>query len=91
MGDGLSALPAHLVRQQAPAAGSILVITNLDDQGVNLGSIGKVVDLWRAYGVNVQTYQFPADLHLPHGMIDAQEPAQNVAVVYPKLLELIDR
>ena len=44
-----------------------------------------------AYGLDVQTYQFPADLHLPHGLIDVQEPDQNVAVVYPKLLELIDQ
>ncbi len=87
----LSLATQALMRQNAPAAGSILVITNLDEPGVNLGSIGNVVDLWRAYGVDVQTYQFPANLHLPHGLIDIQEPAQNVAVVYPKLLELIDR
>ena len=35
--------------------------------------------------------QFPADLYLPHGLIDVQEPEPNVAVVCPKLLELIDR
>ncbi len=87
----LSLATQSLARQKAPAAGSILVITNLDEPGVNLVAIGKVVDLWRAYGVNVQTYQFPADLHLPHGLIDVQEPDQKVALVYPKLLELIDR
>jgi carboxylesterase len=88
----LSLATQALMRQKAPAAGSILVITNLDDQGVNLVSIKKVVDLWQSYGsTDLQTYQFPADLHLPHGLIDMQEPSQNVAVVYPKLLELIDR
>jgi len=87
----LSLATQALMRQKAPAAGSILVITNLDEPGVNLGAISKVVDLWRSYGVNLQTYQFPAGLHLPHGLIDVQEPSQNVAVVYPKLLELIDR
>jgi len=39
----------------------------------------------------VQTYQFPADLHLGHDLIDVQDPDQNVAVVYPELIELIDR
>lgn len=88
----LSLATQALMRQKAPAAGSILVITNLDEPGVSLGAISKVVDLWQSYGTtDVQTYQFPADLHLPHGLIDVQEPAQNVAVVYPKLLELIDR
>jgi esterase/lipase len=87
----LSLATQTLVRQKAPAVSSILVVTNLNEPGVDNVVIGKVVDLWRAYGVNVQTYQFPADLHLPHGLIDVQEPDQNVATVYPKLLELIDR
>jgi hypothetical protein len=88
----LSLATQALMRQKAPAAGSILVITNLDEPGVNLVSIDKVVDLWRSYGTtDVQTYQFPANLHLPHGLIDALEPGQNVEVVYPKLLELIDQ
>ena len=88
----LSLATQALMRQQAPAAGSILVVTNLSEPGVDNTVIGKVVEVWRAYrSADVQTYQFPADLHLPHGMIDVQEPDQNVAVVYPKLLELIDR
>ena len=87
----LSLATQGLMRQKSPAAGSILVITNLDDQGVDNGAIGKVVDLWRLHGAAVETYQFPADLHLPHGLIDPQEPGQNIAVVYPRLLELIDR
>jgi carboxylesterase len=87
----LSIATQALMRQKPPAARSILIITNLDDPGVSLVAIRRVVDLWRADGAEVQTYQFPADLHLPHGLIDVEEPAQNVAVVYPKLLELIDR
>jgi len=88
----LSLATQSLMHQKAPAAGSILVITNLDEPGVNLVSINKVIEVWRSYGTtNADTYQFAAELHLPHGLIDIQEPAQNVAVVYPKLLELIDR
>jgi carboxylesterase len=80
------------MRQNPPAARSILVITNLDEPGVSLPAIDRVVDAWRSYRpAEVQTYEFPADLHLPHGLIDPQEPAQNTVVVYPKLLELIDR
>ena len=87
----LSLATQALMQQNSPAAGSILVITNLDEPGVSLVAIDNVVDLWRSYGVDVQTYQFPIDLHLPHGLIDPQEPGQNVVVVHPKLLELIDR
>ena len=63
-----------------------------NDLAVDNVVTAKVADLWRAYGAaGVQTYQFPADLHLSHGLIDVQEPEPNVAVVCSKLLELIDR
>jgi alpha-beta hydrolase superfamily lysophospholipase len=81
-----------LARQKAPAASSILVVTNLNDQDVDYVVTGKIVDLWRAHGADVQTYQFPADLHLEHGLFDVQDPDQDVvAMVYSKLLELIDQ
>ena len=52
----------------------------------------QVVRPGRAFGAaDVETYHFPAELHPPHGLIDVREPDQNVAVVHPKLLELIDR
>jgi hypothetical protein len=52
----------------------------------------KVVKLWRTRRAkDVQTYQFPADLGLGHDIISVTDPNMNVAAVYPKLLELIDR
>jgi carboxylesterase len=81
-----------LARQRAPAAGSIVVITNLNDPAVDNVVTDKVVALWRAHGAkDVQTYQFPADLRLGHDIISVNAPNMDIAVVYPKLLELIDR
>jgi len=93
----LSLATQDLARQNDPAAGSILVVTNLNDPDLDNVVTGKVVDLWRAHGAaDVQTYQFPADLQLGHDLTDLEQPDQNAAavvsaVVYPKLLELIDR
>jgi len=88
----LSRATRALARQKPPAAGSIMVITNLNDPGVDNVVTDKVVDLWRTrWAKDVQTYQFPADLHLGHDIIDVKDPNMNVAAVYPKLLELIDR
>jgi hypothetical protein len=44
----------------------------------------------------VQTYQFPVDLQLGHDLTDLEQPDRNAAamvsaVVFPKLLNLIDR
>lgn len=92
----LSLATQALARQKAPAVGSILVVTNLNDPDLDNVVTGKVVDLWRAHGAaDVQTYQFPVDLQLGHDLTDLQQPDQNAAavisaVVYPKLLELID-
>ena len=88
----LSRATQALARQQAPAAGSVVVITNLNDPGVDNVVTDKVVNLWRTRRAkDVQTYQFPADLGLGHDIIDVTDPNMNVAAVYPKLLELIDR
>jgi len=81
-----------LARRKAPAADSILVITNLNDPGVDNIVTDQVVNLWRTrWAKEVQTYQFSADLGLGHDIIDVKDPNMNVAAVYPKLLELIDQ
>lgn len=81
-----------LARQAAAAAGSIVIITNLNDPGIDNIAVDRVVDLWRTRRAkDVQTYTFPASLGLGHDIIDVTDPQMNVGVVYPKLLELMDR
>jgi hypothetical protein len=81
-----------LAQRKAPAADSILVITNLNDPAVDNIVTDQVVNLWRTRRAKeVQTYQFPATLGLGHDIIGVDDPNMNVAVVYPKLLELIDQ
>ena len=81
-----------LTQRKAPAADSILVITNLNDPAVDNILTDEVVSLWRTrWAKEVQTYQFPANLGLGHDIIGVDDPNMNVAVVYPKLLELIDQ
>jgi alpha-beta hydrolase superfamily lysophospholipase len=81
-----------LAQRKAPAADSILVITNRNDPAVDNMVTDEVGDLWRTrWAKEVQTYQFSADLGLGHDIIGVDDPNMNVAVVYPKLLELIDQ
>lgn len=81
-----------LAQRKAPAADSILVITNLNDPAVDNIVTDEVVSLWRTrWAKEVQTYQFPANLGLGHDIIGVDDPNMNIAVVYPKLLELIDQ
>ncbi len=39
----------------------------------------------------VATYEFPASLGLPHDLIDPNQPEQQVDLVYPVLIELIEK
>jgi carboxylesterase len=76
-------------RQTAPAARSILVITNANDTTVNNALTGTVAGYWRDHGANLRTYEFEAGLQLPHDLIDPTQPDQKIDIVYPKLIELI--
>ena len=80
------------VRRQAearrPAAGSIVVVTNADDDSVDSHVTQQTVAIWEHDGADVVRYQFPKDAHLPHEMIDPTEPGAMPGLVYPKLAAL---
>jgi len=89
----LDAVIRQSARRKAPASRSILVVTNLNDPDVDNTGTDTVVQMWRSHGMaNLRTYEFPADLGLGHDVIDPEPPNQKVVtLVYPKLIELIDR
>ena len=86
----LSLVVQAQARQQDPLAQEILVVTNTNDQSVNMPLIQKVVGLWRQYrGNELQTYEFPAELELDHDLIDPSHPKEKIDIVYPVLIDLI--
>lgn len=80
-----------LAARTAPAAPALLVVTNANDTSVDNVATAGVVAVWRAHGANVRTYEFPAALNLPHGLIAPDTKGARVDVVYPKLIELINQ
>lgn len=81
-----------LAHQNRPESPSILVITNANDRAVSQEGIDAVVNEWRKYSeVDLEYFEFEKDLGLGHDLIDPEQPNQKVDVVYPKLLELIDK
>ena len=70
--------------------GRILVITNANDESVNNEVVAEFEQLWLEHGEQfLQTFQFEAELGIPHDMITFDRPDGRVEIVYPKLLELI--
>lgn len=80
-----------LVQQQAarqrPKAKQISVITNPCDMVVDNATTAQVVADWRAHQTAVQTYAFPREWALIHDLIDPLQPEQQIARVYPQLLQ----
>jgi carboxylesterase len=77
-------------RATAPAAGEIIAVTNGADLAVENSVTAQLVTVWRAHGGRVSTYEFPARLQIDHDLIDPHRANQQVELVYPKLIELID-
>jgi hypothetical protein len=88
----LSFATRALAAQSAPAARSILMVTNGADLAVENSVADQLVATWRAHGAtNVRTYTYPASLQLEHDLIDPAQSNQHVDEVYPKLIELINQ
>jgi len=78
-------------RRVKPAAGSILTITNANDESINNEVVAEFEKIWRDYGGGIlQTFQFSKDLQLPHDLITVGRPNAKIELVYPKLHELIN-
>lgn len=81
----------HEAQRRKPAAQDILVITNPSDNVVDQTVIERVVAAWRQHGATVQTYQFPAEWQLIHDIMDPAQVEQQVARVYPQLIEWVEQ
>jgi len=82
---------AAYVRDQAasqpPAARTIDVDWNANDDQVNNVDVEALANAWAARGALVTTYEFPQSLGLPHDLIDPAQKTGDVAAVYPRLWE----
>jgi carboxylesterase len=73
----------------APKAGSISVITNAAEPGLDNRFTYRLVERWRRHGAGVSTFEFPESDRLPHDLIDPANPAQNTELVYPVVINAI--
>ncbi len=77
-------------QRSAPAARSILVITNDNDDSVDNAATDAVVRDWQSHGAHdLRTFTFNANLKLGHDLIDPARPGQRTDIVYPQLIDLI--
>jgi hypothetical protein len=69
-----------------------LVVTSASDTASNRRVIGQPVKHWRRHRQSaVETFQFPASEQVPHDFIDPNQPNQRIALVYPRIIELLEK
>lgn len=77
-------------RDEAPAAGDIVVVLNPNDTVVDGGRVeSKLVEPWADEGAAVRVVDLPDSPELPHDVIDPAVPRARTDVVDPILLELL--
>jgi carboxylesterase len=83
---------AFAALERPPASQRLLLITNAADASVNNTIARQLVYAWQERGIRqVEFYEFERELGLQHDLIDPNNPKQQVDLVYPILLDLIDR
>jgi carboxylesterase len=80
-----------LANRQPPAAKKMIVVFNANDTSINNELAMEFVKTWLAHHANLSTYEFDANLKLPHDLIDPTQPDQKIGVVYPQLIDLVNR
>lgn len=81
---------AACARQNPIKAGSLVVVSNVNDESVNLEMIDQVTAEWQKRSPQkVTTYQFPASLKLKHDLINPDPALDLPGLVYTKIIELI--
>jgi esterase/lipase len=80
----------RLAAEAPPKCKSIAFLLSEADEGISLPVALKLAGRWEQWpGIHVETKIFPADLAVPHDMIDVFQPNARTEVVYPALLELL--
>jgi alpha-beta hydrolase superfamily lysophospholipase len=79
-------------RSQSPRSASILVVTSASDTAANNRVTSELVANWqRLRQTGIETFEFPAADKVPHDFIDPNQPNQKTALVYPKIIELLEK
>ena len=86
----LSQATQEQAAQLAPLPTRSVIVTNANDADVDNHVTADLAANWlRQAPDRVKTVELPAMLKLDHNLIDPQNPHQNIAQVYPKLIALL--
>jgi len=77
-------------RHQTPAAQSVSLITNENDDSIDNQAAAVVFSRWQSLGASgLQSYAFPKSMGLPHNTIEPENGSFDAADTHPMLLHLL--
>ena len=79
------------VERRGPAVHDLALVVNSNDHTIDASAVSRIAELWsRRDGTRTAFYRFPADLRLPHDVIDATQRCGMPDVVYPVVIALLE-
>jgi pimeloyl-ACP methyl ester carboxylesterase len=71
---------------------SILTVTSASDTAASQLVTDQLIANWQSLRQNgVDSFEFPEDQQVPHDLIDPNQPNQRIDLVYPKIIELLEK
>jgi hypothetical protein len=86
---GLARSVQRTAERSPAAARSVVIVLNGHDEQVNDGAVRAFAAGWRTASGPVDVVDLPIP-DMPHDVIDPDQPAGDVAAVYPVLWALLD-
>jgi acetyl esterase/lipase len=77
-------------RREAPLAGNIGLILNQADRAINNPLALRVARNWSNAGSAVDIRTLPAELDLPHDLVDPRQPGAQTGPVYALLIDMLN-
>ncbi|HQZ11971.1 MAG TPA: alpha/beta hydrolase [Devosia sp.] len=87
----LGEVVAEEARHTAPVAPALGMLLNEADDAVSNDLARRLISQWRTHGRQVEETNLPRALGLDHDIIDPRQPAANTALVYPIIIDLLQR
>ena len=78
-------------RHQPPKTSTILTVINRQDMAVNNRATKVVLQAWQNHGAHVILHEFTTEVGRLHDFIGPYQPGARPELVYPVLLDLIER
>jgi esterase/lipase len=76
----------------APSVRDVTVVVNANDRTISDGHARQLAELWgRHAGVTARVHTFDRALRLPHDVIDVSQRCGIPGLVYPALIDLLER